>query len=220
MNTMFIVGLAVLLLIAVVAVLYYKQKEKFEVVGKFVEPIPENPGQSFTLQPMDQTYTFADPIPDGATSFDRILARFVDKTAPTSLTEGASFPEAAPYTDSEVERICKMALARVKGPDAPVLDFISVEYASKAVDSKKNAHYDLAFIVYDQVKNYSLKLVLVCIVDPTNRLYIKKFASFNSFTPAGDGPLGVEEVDALLPADFVSDFVSFQKLYADNGAAY
>lgn len=79
---MILVGIAVLILLAVFAILYYKQKEKFVVVGKFVEPIPSNPGQDFTLLPMDQTYTFADPVPDTATAFDVVLSRFTDKKLP------------------------------------------------------------------------------------------------------------------------------------------
>ena len=212
---MILVGIAILILLAVFAILWYKQKEKFVVVGKFVEPIPENPGQDFTLLPMNQTYTFADPVPDTATAFDVVLSRFTDKNAPTDLLMGASFPKAAPYTDSEVENISKLALSRVKGADAPVLSFISVEYAAKGVDNKKNAHYDIAFIVYDQVKNFSLKLVLVAILDANNRLWIKKFRSFNSFAPK-DGPTGIENIDETPLAPFVPDFVQFSRLYKDN----
>jgi len=205
-------GVAILLLVMIVAFMYYRQTEKFTVVGKFIEPIPENKGMSFTQVPVDQTYIFADPIPDTATSFDRILSRFVDKNAPQSVAQG-SFPESAPYSDSEVERISKMVLARVKGPDTPHLDFISVEYAAKGVDAAKNIHYDLTIICYDRVKNYSLKLVIVCVLDPKNKLWVKKFASFNSFVPDTKGPLGVASVEELLPVDFVPDFTSFQSLY-------
>jgi hypothetical protein len=213
---MILVGIAVLILFAVFAILYYKQKEKFVVVGKFVEPIPSNPGQDFTLVPTNQTYTFADPVPDTATAFDVVLSRFTDKKAPADLLKGATFPEAAPYTDSEVENISKLALSRVKGPDAPVLSYISVEYAAKGVDNKKNTHYDVAFMVYDQVKNFSLKLVIVAILDTKNKLWIKKFASFNSFTPKNEGPKGVENIDETPLAEFIPDFVQFSRLYKDN----
>jgi hypothetical protein len=124
-----------------------------------------------------------------------------------------TFPESAPYSDSEVERISKMVLARVKGPDVPTLDFISVEYAAKGVDAAKNIHYDLTIICYDRIKNYSLKLVIVCVLDPKSKLWVKKFASFNSFVPDIKGPLGVASVEELLPVDFVPDFTSFQSLY-------
>ena len=205
-------GVAILLLIVVIWFLYYRQTEKFTVVGKFVEPIPTNKGMDFTQVPVDQTYIFSDPIPDTASSFDRILNRFVDKNAPASVAK-TTFPESAPYSDSEVERISKMVLDRVKGPDTPNLDFISVEYAAKGVDGAKNIHYDLTIICYDRVKNYSLKLLIVCVLDPKNKLWVKKFASFNSFAPDTKGPLGVESVDELLPVDFVPDFTSFQSLY-------
>ncbi|AGE54175.1 hypothetical protein PBCVIL52s1_297R [Paramecium bursaria Chlorella virus IL-5-2s1] len=213
---MILVGIAILILLAVFAILYYRQKEKFVVVGKFVEPIPSNPGQDFTLLPMNQTYTFADPVPDTATAFDVVLSRFTDKKAPADLLKGATFPEAAPYTDSEVENISKLALSRVKGADAPILSFISVEYAAKGVDNKKNTHYDIAFMVYDQVKNFSLKLVLVAVLDTTNKLWIKKFASFNSFVPSTVGPKGVENIDEIPLAPFIPDFVQFSRLYKDN----
>ena len=205
-------GVAVLLLITIVAFMYYRQSEKFTVVGKFIEPIPDNKGMSFTQVPVDQTYIFSDPIPDTASSFDRILSRFVDKTAP-SLVAKTTFPESAPYDDSEVERISKMVLSRVKGPDTPTLDFISVEYAAKGVDAAKNIHYDLTIICYDRIKNYTLKLVIVCVLDSKNKLWVKKFASFNSFVPDKAGPLGVASVEELLPVDFVPDFTSFESLY-------
>lgn len=205
-------GVAVLLLVVVVAFLYYRQTEKFTVVGRFMEPVPENKGMNFAQQPVDQTYMFADQIPDTATSFDRILSRFVDKTAPASVAK-TTFPESAPYNDSEVERISKMVLDRVKGHDTPVLDFISVEYAAKGVDEAKNIHYDLTIICYDRIKNYSLKLVIVCMLDPKSKLWVKKFASFNSFVPDTNGPLGVASVEELLPVDFVPDFTSFKSLY-------
>lgn len=205
-------GVAVLLLVVVVAFLYYRQTEKFTVVGRFMEPVPENKGMNFAQQPVDQTYIFADQIPDTATSFDRILSRFVDKTAPASVAK-TTFPESAPYNDSEVERISKMVLDRVKGHDTPVLDFISVEYAAKGVDEAKNIHYDLTIICYDRIKNYSLKLVIVCMLDPKSKLWVKKFASFNSFVPDTNGPLGVASVEELLPVDFVPDFTSFKSLY-------
>jgi len=206
-------GVAILLLVVVIAFLYYRQTEKFTVVGKFIEPIPTNKGMDFTQVPVDQTYIFADPIPDTATSFDRILSRFVDKSAPVSVAN-TTFPESAPYNDSEVERIAKMVLTRVKGPDTPNLDFISVEYAAKGVDAAKNIHYDLTIICYDRIKNYSLKLVIVCVLDPKSKLWVKKFASFNSFVPDTKGPLGVASVEELLPVDFVPDFTSYQSLYA------
>jgi hypothetical protein len=215
-HTVFAVGLAVLFLTAVFGILYYKNRENFEVVGKFVQPLETNPGQSFTLQPIDETYIFADPIPDEATSFDRILSRFVDTTIPGDVLRNASFPEAAPYADSEVENISKKALERIQGPDAPILDFITVDYAAKGVDSNKNIHYDIAFVVFDQVKNYSLKLVLVCLLDSKRRLFIKKFASFNSFVPDRAGPRGVEHVDDIFPAPFLPAFVDFKTLYKNN----
>jgi len=205
-------GVAILLLVVVIAFLYYRQTEKFTVVGKFIEPIPTNKGMDFTQVPVDKTYIFADPIPDTATSFDRILSRFVDKNAPASVAK-TTFPESAPYNDSEVERIAKMVLARVKGSDTPKLNFISVEYAAKGVDAAKNIHYDLTIICYDRIKNYSLKLVIVCVLDPKSKLWIKKFASFNSFSQDTKGPLGVASVEELLPVDFVPDFTSYQSLY-------
>ena len=205
-------GVAILLLVTIVAFMYYRQSEKFTVVGKFIEPIPTNRGMNFTQIPVDQTYIFSDPIPDTATSFDRILSRFVDKTAPVSVAKH-TFPESAPYNDSEVERISKMVLDRVKGPDTPHLDYISVEYAAKGVDDAKNIHYDLTIICYDRIKNYSLKLVIVCVLDPKSKLWVKKFSSFNSFVPDTKGPLGVESVEELLPVDFVPDFTSFKSLY-------
>ena len=205
-------GVAVLLLVVVIAFLYYRQSEKFTVIGRFVEPVPTNKGMSFTQRPVDKTYIFADPIPNNATSFDRILSRFVDKNAPASVSK-TTFPESAPYNDSEVERISKMVLDRVKGPDAPTLDFISVEYAAKGVDAAKNLHYDLAIICYDRQKIYSLKLVIVCVLDPKSRLWVKKFASFNSFVPDTKGPVGVESVEEIVPTDFVPDFTSFKSLY-------
>lgn len=205
-------SVAILILVAVAAFMYYRQSENFTVVGKFVEPVPENKGMDFTQVAVDQTYIFADPIPNTATSFDRILSRFVDKTAPAAVSK-TTFPESTPYTDSEVERISRLVLSRVKGPDAPHLDFVSVEYASKGVDAAKNIHYDIAVICYDKVKNYSLKLVIVCVLDPANKLWIKKLASFNSFVPDKPGPLGVVSVDELLPVDFAPDFTSFESLY-------
>ncbi|AGE56197.1 hypothetical protein PBCVNEJV1_147R [Paramecium bursaria Chlorella virus NE-JV-1] len=216
-------GLSVLLIVAIIAVIYYRNKETFEngvVVGKFAEPIAENPTQSYTQQPLNLSFVFADPVGDNATSFDRVLSRFTDKKAPTALFQGASFPEAAPYSDSEVEAIAKKALSRVKGPDAPILDFISVEFAAKGVDNLKNAHFDISFIVYDPVQAYALKLVLVAVLDPTGRLWIKKFQSFNgaSTSKDDDTPKGVMHVDYIELAPFENDFVSFEKLYADNKA--
>jgi hypothetical protein len=50
-------------------------------------------------------------------------------------------------------------------------------------------------------------------LDPKSKLWVKKFASFNSFTPDTNGPLGVASVEELLPVDFVPDFTSFESLY-------
>ena len=220
---MILTGLAILVLIAIVAIIYYRQKETFDnkggvVVGKFAEPIPSNPTQNFALEPVNLTFVFADPVGDTATSFDRVLSRFTDKTAPTSLVKGAEFPEAAPYSDSEVEAISKKALSRVKGPDAPILNFVSVEYAAKGVDNLKNAHYDISFVVYDAVKAYALKLSLVAILAPNGRLWIKKFESFNGASAPKDdnAPKGVMNVDDIELSPFVTDFVSFEQLYKDN----
>lgn len=216
-------GLAILLLVGVVAILYYKRKEKYEngvIVGKFAEPIPDNPRQTYTQEPLNLSFVFADPVADTATSFDRVLSRFTDKMAPTSLLEGANFPEAAPYQDSEVEAIARKALSRVKGPDAPVLNFVSVEYAAKGVDNLKNAHYDIGFIVYEQISNYSIKLALVAILAPSGRLWVRKFQSFNGASAPKDesGIKGVMSPDDTELAPFTNDFISFNKLYKDNDA--
>jgi hypothetical protein len=88
-----------------------------------------------------------------------------------------------------------------------------VEYAAKGVDAAKNIHYDLTIICYDRIKNYSLKLVIVCVLDPKSKLWVKKFSSFNSFSQDTKGPLGVASVEELLPVDFVPDFTSYQSLY-------
>lgn len=213
-----LMGAAILLLVVIIAFMYYRNTtEKFTVVGRFIEPIPTNKGMDFAQQPVDQTYIFADPIPDTATSFDRIFSRFVDKKAP-ALVAKTTFPEAAPYTDSEVEKIARLALDRVKGPDAPSLDFISVEFADKGVDAAKNLHYDITFICYDRIKNYSLKLALVCLLDPSNKLWIKKFSSYNGFVKNVDGPTGVDSVEELIPVDFIPDYTSYASLYKINNA--
>jgi hypothetical protein len=216
-----LIGLAILIIVVAAAFMFYRQKEKFEngvVIGKFAEPIPDNPTQTFTQQPLNLSFVFADPIPDTATSFDRVLSRFTDKTAPSALFQGANFPEAAPYADSEVEAVAKKALERVKGPDAPILNFISVEYASKGVDNLKNAHYDIAFVVYDQVKAFSIKLALVGVVAPNGRLWLKKFASFNGLSTPKDesGIKGVMHVDETELAPFSNDFISFEKMYSKD----
>lgn len=209
-------GLAVLVLVGVVMFMYYRNsKETFTVVGKFAEPIAQNKLMTFSQQPVDQTYIFADPIPDTATTFDRVLSRFVDKMAPPSISK-SSFPEPSPYTDSEVETIARLILDRVTGPDVPKLDFISIEYASKGVDDNKNLHYDISLIVYDKIKNFSLKLAIVCVVDPRGKIWIKKLSSFNGLAKSDDGPPGVESVDELIPVDFTPDFVSFDKLYKSS----
>jgi len=205
-------GVAILLLVVVIGFLYYRQTEKFTVIGRFIEPVPTNSGMNFTQVPVDKTYIFADAIPDTATSFDRILSRFVDKNAPASVAK-TTFPESAPYNDSEVERIAKMVLSRVKGYDTPTLEFISVEYATKGVDAAKNLHYDLTIICYDRVKNYSIKLVIVCVLDPKSKLWVKKLASFNSFVPDTKEPYGTESVEEIVPTDFVPDFTSYKSLY-------
>jgi len=215
------IGLAILILVVAAAFIYYRQKEKFEngvVVGSFAQPIPDNPTQTYTQQPLNLSFVFADPVPDTATSFDRVLSRFTDKTAPSALIQGANFPEAAPYADSEVEAVAKKALARVKGPDAPVLNFISVEYASKGVDNLKNAHYDIAFVVYDQVKAFSIKLAIVAVVTPDGRMWLKKFASFNGLSTPKDesGIKGVMNIEETELAPFSNDFISFEKMYEQN----
>jgi hypothetical protein len=205
-------GIAILMLVAIIAFMYYRQTEKFTVVGKSIEPIPDNKGMDFTQVPVDKTYVFADPIPDTATSFDRILGRFVDRHASPAVAQ-STFPTPAPYSDSEMEHVAERVLARVKGPDTPTLDFISVEYAAKGVDAAKNIHYNLSIVCYDRIKNYSLKIVIVCVVDPKNKLWLKKFASFNSFVPDSKAPAGVASADELLPVDFVPDFTSYKSLY-------
>ncbi|AGE56112.1 hypothetical protein ATCVMO0605SPH_845R [Acanthocystis turfacea Chlorella virus MO0605SPH] len=215
------IGLAIIALVITAVFMYYRQKEKFEngvVIGKFAQPIPDNPLQSYTQQPLNLSFVFADPIPDTATSFDRVLSRFTDKTAPTALLQGANFPEAAPYADSEVEEVAKKALARVKGPDAPVLNFVSVEYAAKGVDNLKNAHYDIAFLVYDQVKAFSVKLALVAVVAPNGRMWLKKFASFNGLSTPKDqsGIKGVMNIEHTDLAPFSNDFISFDKMYSQE----
>jgi hypothetical protein len=204
-------GVAVLLLLAVLLFMYYRQnREKFVSVAKFREVIPDGKGMVFP-QEMAQTYVFSDPIPDTATSFDRILSRFIDKHAPVSVAK-TTFPEPAPYTDSEIEDIALKVLERVKGPDAPRLDFISTEYAAKGIDTQKNIHYDITFLVSDRVKNYALKLALVCLVDRDDNIWVKKFSSFNGFVK-DDGPPGVTSIDEFVPVEFKPDFASYAEIY-------
>jgi len=204
-------GVAVLLLVAVLLFMYYRQhKEKFVSVAKFGEVIPDGKGMVFP-QEIAQTYVFSDDIPDTATSFDRILSRFVDKHAPLGVAK-ATFPEPAPYTDSEIEDIALRALERVKGHDTPDLEFISTEYAAKGIDAAKNIHYDVTFLVFDRVKNYALKLALVCLVDRRNTMWVKKFSSFNGFVK-NDGPPGVSSIDEFIPVEFRPDFASYAEIY-------
>ena len=51
-------GVAILLLIVVIWFLYYRQTEKFTVIGRFVEPVPENRSMDFNQVPVDMTYVF------------------------------------------------------------------------------------------------------------------------------------------------------------------
>ena len=190
----------------VIILVFYMRK------STHVSPITER----FTLMPVNETYTFADPIPDDSSSFDKILSRFVDKTIYTKMSDNT--PEPAPYVDSEIEAIARKVLMRVKGPDAPSLDFISVEYATKSVDDKKNIHYDISFMVYDKDKNYSVKLALVCMVDKEGVLWVKKFASFNSgFRSRVETPYGANRMDNNVSSEtfakFSPDFIPFAELY-------
>ncbi len=171
----------------------------------------ELPPMTFSQLPVDKTYVFATPIPDDASAFDKKLHSFTDARVPRNVIS-ESRPEPVPYVDSEIQGIAERALSRAKSVG---LQYISTEFATKAVDSLGGAAYEIAFIAYDPLKNFAVKLALEALVTKSNAMFIKTFKSFNRQESANDptAPVGARDFDGR-DAPFETDLgIDYVKLY-------
>jgi len=168
-------------------------------------------GMNFTQLPINETYVFATPIPADASEFDKLLGRYTDAHIPAAIMKGTGTPEPSPYTDSEVQKIAEAALSKVK--TTTTLRYISTDFATKTVDAQKNTQFDIAFLAYDVLKNFSVKLALVALVTKNGVMYIKTFKSFNRKDNDPSAPRGTNEFRGL-NGEFVNDLgIDYVKLY-------
>lgn len=196
----YVVVVALALALALALLASRRKTESFEL-----------PPMTFSQLPVDKTYVFATPIPDDASAFDKQLFAFTDARVPRNVISEAR-PEPVPYVDSEIQGIAERALARAKSVG---LQYISTEFATKAVDSLGGAAYEIAFIAYDPLKNFAVKLALEALVTKGNAMFIKTFKSFNRPESANDptAPTGASDFagrDAPFEQDLGIDYV---KLY-------
>lgn len=190
---------ALVAVVALVALVGSVKKERFE---------SELPPMTFSQRPVNRTYGFATPIPDDASAFDKKLYAFTDAHVPEGVLS-KSAPQPVPYVDSEVQAVAERALARAKSVG---LRYISTEFATKSVDSLGGSVYEIAFMAYDPLKNFAVKLALEALVSKNDTLYIKTFKSFNR-PDSPDAPQGTSDFggqDAPFESDLGIDFV---KLY-------
>lgn len=171
------------------------------------------PKMTFTQVPVDKTYAFATPIPADASEFDKMLGKVTDERIPAALVIGAGEPETTPYTDSEAERVVKAALARLKQHRTTALRYIAIDYATKHVDKLENVQFDIAFMAYDMIKNFSVKIALVVLVTKNGKMFVKTFKSFNRKDDDPNAPVGTDKFQGQ-DGNFVNDLgIDYAKLY-------
>lgn len=164
------------------------------------------PPMTFSQMPVNRTYGFASPIPDDASAFDKKLHAFTDARIPENVMS-KSAPEPTPYVDSEIQNVAERALARAK--NVVNLRYVSSEFAMKSTDHLGGSMYEIAFVAYDPLKNFAVKLALEALVAKNGKMYIKTFRSFNRPEPA-DAPVGTQYFagqDAPFETDLGIDFV-------------
>lgn len=171
------------------------------------------PKMTFTQVPVDKTYAFATPIPADASEFDKMLGKVTDERIPAALVVGAGEPEPTPYTDSEAQRVVKAVLARLRQHRTTALRFITIDYATKHVDKLGNVQFDIAFMAYDMIKNFSVKIALVVLVTKTGQTFVKTFKSFNRKDDDPTAPIGTDKFEGQ-DGNFVNDLgIDYAKLY-------
>jgi hypothetical protein len=171
------------------------------------------PKMTFTQVPVDKTYAFATPIPADASEFDKMLGKVTDERIPAALVIGAGEPEPTPYTDSEAQRVVEAALARLRQHRTTALRFIAIDYATKHVDKLENVQFDIAFMAYDMIKNFSVKIALVVLVTKGGQTFVKTFKSFNRKDDDPTAPVGTDKFKGQ-DGNFVNDLgIDYAKLY-------
>lgn len=171
------------------------------------------PKMTFTQVPVDKTYAFATPIPADASEFDKMLGKVTDERIPAALVIGAGEPEPTPYTDSEAQRVVEAALARLRQHRTTALRFIAIDYATKHVDKLGNVQFDIAFMAYDMIKNFSVKIALVVLVTKGGQTFVKTFKSFNRKDDDPTAPVGTDKFKGQ-DGNFVNDLgIDYAKLY-------
>lgn len=181
------------------------------------EPYAASPyrpsSMTFTQVPVDKTYEFATPIPADASEFDSMLGKVTDTRIPAVVVEGAGEPEPSPYTDSEVQRVVEAVLARLKQHRTTALRYIVTDYATKHTDQLGNSQFDIAFVAYDMIKNFSVKIALVVLVTKVGKVYVKTFKSFNRRDDDPSAPAGTDKFGGQ-EGNFVNDLgIDYAKLY-------
>lgn len=171
------------------------------------------PKMTFTQVPVDKTYAFATPIPADASEFDKMLGKVTDERIPAALVIGAGEPEPTPYTDSEAQRVVEAALSRLRQHRTTALRYIATDYATKHVDKLGNVQFDIAFMAYDMIKNFSVKIALVVLVTKGGKTFVKTFKSFNRKDDDPTAPVGTDKFQGQ-DGNFVNDLgIDYAKLY-------
>lgn len=206
-----LLAIIALVIVALIAMRYYQRRD-YRRRDDESETF-SLPAMTFTQTRDDKTYVFADPISPNASVFDRALHEVTDATIPVRVLPRTGTPEPSPYTDSEVQAVVRAALHRAS-EKLPTLRYVMTDFATKSVDSKGNAQFDIVFFAYDTIKNFGSKIALVVLVTPKGTTYIKTFRSFNR--PAADDANAPVGVDDLSPqhSTFVNDLgIDYVKLY-------
>lgn len=169
----------------------------------------KTPSMTFTQVPIARSYTFATPLNANANDLDKALAKATNESIPMDVVDGGGEPIPTPYADAEVSDVAKMALARA---GIPTLQLVSVEFATKHVDTLGNAQYSIVLFAYDSLRSFGAKISCVALKTKSGTLYVKTLESFNR-PPTTAGPEGTADF-AGQDAPFVNDLgIDFVKLY-------
>jgi hypothetical protein len=208
----------VALLVFVIAIAYV-WKTKPPIREPYAAAPDKASPMTFTQVPVDKTYAFATPIPADASEFDKMLGKVTDERIPAVMVDGAGEPEPSPYTDSEVQRVVEAALGRLRrrGTTAArgttALRYIVTDYATKRVDKLGNSQFDIAFMAYDMIKNFNVKIALVALVTKSRKTFVKTFKSFNRKDDDPNAPVGTDKFGGQ-DGNFVNDLgIDYAKLY-------
>lgn len=134
-----------------------------------------------------------------AGALDVALSKAVDAYVPTSVVDGAGEAMPAPYVATQAEDVARDALARVAAKTDYHLSLVSVEHVAVAADAKENLRYDMTLMAYDVRRNVASKIVVVALVTPTGKTYVKRCVTFGRLAAINADPAAPRGTDDFAP---------------------